>query len=116
METWITSRSSTTPAATTRATGHCASSLASRERIRQNLAIAQAGGATAPFTASFGVSDTARSRDLAELISLADAALLQAKSEGHDRVVIAGRTPPEPAGNGDAGDMAPEGAPADGAP
>jgi len=62
------------------------------DRLRQNLAIAQAGGTTAPFTASFGVTDTMCSHDLEELVNLADEALLKAKTNGRDRVVVSGRS------------------------
>jgi len=65
---------------------------AALDRLRQNLAIAQAGGTTAPFTASFGVTDTMCSNDLEELVNMADEALLKAKTNGRDRVVVSGRS------------------------
>ena len=60
------------------------------ERIRENLVLALAGSNSAPFTASFGVSDTTMSDDLEQLVALADDSLLEAKRRGRDRVIVAG--------------------------
>ena len=60
------------------------------ERIRENLVLALAGSNSAPFTASYGVSDTTMSDDLEELVALADESLLEAKRQGRDRVIVAG--------------------------
>ncbi len=65
---------------------------AALDRMRQNLVIAQAGGNSPPFTASFGVTDTVCGGDLEEMINMADGALLVAKTNGRDRVVISGRS------------------------
>ncbi len=60
------------------------------ERLRENLVLALAGSNSAPFTASFGVSDTTMGDDLEELVALADESLLEAKRRGRDRVIAAG--------------------------
>jgi len=59
------------------------------ERLRQHLATVTAGSDTPTFTASYGVSDTRCGSDLQALIQIADAALLRAKEEGRDQVIIA---------------------------
>ncbi len=58
------------------------------DRVRARLADAQRGGIVPSFTVSFGL--TLGQPDLAfgEIVELADAALLRAKSEGRDRVVL----------------------------
>ena len=58
-------------------------------RIRERLALTLRGEKTPAFTASFGLADTTMSRDASSLLRCADQALLRAKSEGRDRVVIA---------------------------
>jgi diguanylate cyclase (GGDEF)-like protein len=60
------------------------------DRVRGRLADAQHGGTVPPFTVSFGL--TAGEADLAfgEIVEEADGALLRAKAEGRDRVVVAG--------------------------
>lgn len=60
------------------------------ERIRENLVLALTGSNSAPFTASFGVSDTTMADDLEQLVALADHSLLEAKRQGRDRVIVAG--------------------------
>jgi diguanylate cyclase (GGDEF)-like protein len=59
------------------------------ERLRRRLAEVVAGGDTPTFTASFGVADSRVGSDLAVLTQIADAALLRAKEEGRDRVLVA---------------------------
>ena len=67
------------------------------ERVRQRLAEALEGGSTPPFTASFGVASDDSGLPFADLVSIADAALLTAKAEGRNRTIIGGAsaTPPE---------------------
>jgi diguanylate cyclase (GGDEF)-like protein len=55
-------------------------------RTRLDAAITVAG--LPRFTVSFGVIDAGDQEDLPTLVSRADAALFQAKSEGRDRVVV----------------------------
>lgn len=64
------------------------------ERIRVALTQAQASGTIPNFTVSMGVSDTAMSDDLEAVLAAADEALLTAKREGRDRIVIAGNADP----------------------
>ena len=68
------------------------------DRVRDKLAdeLRTAGGPT--FTVSFGLAPGDAGRQLDSLVSAADAALLQAKSLGRDRIVLAdsGRPPPWP--------------------
>lgn len=59
------------------------------ERVRQHLARVTAGNDTPTFTSSYGVSDSRCGSDLSALITIADAALLRAKDEGRDRIIIA---------------------------
>jgi len=67
-------------------------------RIREQLQIAtsQAGAGTPVFTASFGLADSTYAADPVDVIALADAALLQAKKEGKDRLIIADRPAASP--------------------
>jgi diguanylate cyclase (GGDEF)-like protein len=57
-------------------------------RIRGRLRDAQTG--TSRFTVSFGLAASRPERTFSETLELADAALLEAKAAGRDRVVIAG--------------------------
>ena len=43
------------------------------------------------FTASFGATDSTAAGSVEDLLRLADAALLDAKAQGRDRVVVAER-------------------------
>lgn len=64
-------------------------------RLRGELAEA-VGRAGAPvFTASFGATDWTAAPTIEELMRLADAALLEAKAQGRDRVVVAEGRPQE---------------------
>jgi diguanylate cyclase (GGDEF)-like protein len=61
---------------------------AALERVQQELLVAVAGGAVAPFTVSFGVASSGDATTLEELCRVADSALFRAKREGRNRVVI----------------------------
>jgi diguanylate cyclase (GGDEF)-like protein len=58
------------------------------DRVRDRLAEALDGGSTPPFTASFGVASDDSGLPFADLVSMADAALLVAKADGRDRTII----------------------------
>lgn len=57
-------------------------------RLRERLAEALADAQLPAFTVSLGLVDSNSGDDLSELLVLADHALMQAKAEGRDRVVI----------------------------
>jgi diguanylate cyclase (GGDEF)-like protein len=57
-------------------------------RVQQELLVSVAGGAVAPFTVSFGVTNFEQDQSLEEVCRVADAALFRAKREGRNRVVI----------------------------
>jgi diguanylate cyclase (GGDEF)-like protein/PAS domain S-box-containing protein len=65
------------------------------ERLRIKLAGAHSGDHPR-FTASFGVTDSTQSRQLEELVLIADSGLYQSKNEGRDRITV-GVTPIDPA-------------------
>ena len=58
------------------------------ERIRTALAEAAGRADLPPVTASFGVIDSSVTSDLDEAVRLADEALLAAKAQGRDRIVV----------------------------
>jgi diguanylate cyclase (GGDEF)-like protein len=60
------------------------------ERIRERLSRAREGTSVPPFTVSFGMASSRPERTFSETLELADAALLDAKATGRDRIVIAG--------------------------
>jgi diguanylate cyclase (GGDEF)-like protein len=60
------------------------------ERQRTILAGALAAAGSPSFTVSFGVTDSTAGATLDDMLRTADTGLLQAKSSGRDRVVIAG--------------------------
>jgi diguanylate cyclase (GGDEF)-like protein len=60
------------------------------DRLRENLAAAQHGGTVPPFTVSFGVASGRLGTPFDDTVEIADGALLEAKSQGRDRVVVAG--------------------------
>ena len=59
------------------------------DRIHAALQTVTADGQTPSFTFSAGITDTADSDDLVELITTADRALMRAKSDGRNRTVLA---------------------------
>jgi diguanylate cyclase (GGDEF)-like protein len=59
------------------------------DRVRSRLADAQHGGTVPSFTVSFGLAPGETHLAFTEIVEQADAALLRAKSEGRDRVVLA---------------------------
>ena len=66
----------------------CDQAVAVLERVRSNLALAHQGG-HAPFTASFGVTDSTKAESVQELIQLADVGLYMSKAAGRDRISVA---------------------------
>jgi diguanylate cyclase (GGDEF)-like protein len=62
------------------------------DRVRARLADAQHGGTVPPFTVSFGLAPGEVDLAFGEIVEQADTALLRAKSEGRDRVVLAAGT------------------------
>jgi diguanylate cyclase (GGDEF)-like protein len=71
------------------------------QRLRTRLAEAVASSQVPPFTVSIGLCDSTWSEDLQELLNSADNALMEAKDQGRDRLIIdepsAGSTTPMPA-------------------
>jgi len=59
------------------------------ERLREELAIAASSGGAPTFTASFGIADRRHGSTLDEILKHADDALLRAKREGKNRVLLA---------------------------
>jgi len=60
------------------------------QRIRERLAEAAAASDVPAFTVSFGLTDSSMGTTVMDVVRSADAALLSAKNEGRDRVVLAG--------------------------
>lgn len=60
------------------------------ERVRDRLEIAERNGLTPHFTVSFGLAPFQPHLSFGEVLARADAALLAAKAEGRDRVVVSG--------------------------
>jgi diguanylate cyclase (GGDEF)-like protein len=58
-------------------------------RLRGTLGEAVARAGVPVFTASFGATDSTAAASVEDLLRLADAALLEAKAQGRDRVVVA---------------------------
>ena len=60
------------------------------ERVRESLALACTDSTVPTFTVSMGVADDEMGTDFAEVVDCADKALLAAKRNGRNRVVVAG--------------------------
>ncbi len=60
------------------------------ERIRSRLRTALTDGTVPPFTVSFGLAASETDLTFGETVDAADQALLRAKRDGRDRIVIAG--------------------------
>ena len=58
------------------------------DKVRAHLLDAIQGSGLPAFTVSFGIVEAAETEDLADVLARADAALLQAKRAGRDRVVV----------------------------
>ncbi len=58
------------------------------ERVRTELALTVVGAGAPTFTASFGLTVAAAEETFEEVVRRADVALLQAKADGRDRVVV----------------------------
>jgi diguanylate cyclase (GGDEF)-like protein len=67
------------------------------ERIRDRLAEGQHDGTVPPFTVSFGIATSKPEVGYSETIDSADHALLDAKQQGRDRIVLAGSAHPDEA-------------------
>lgn len=59
------------------------------QRIQDALRAAAASGSVPPFTASFGIADSAMTGSFHDLVHLADMALYESKDAGRDRWVVA---------------------------
>ena len=68
------------------------------DRVRARLADAQRDGSVPPFTVSFGLAPGEVDLAFGEIVEQADAALLRAKAQGRDRVVLATSTHDETPG------------------
>jgi diguanylate cyclase (GGDEF)-like protein len=73
-------------------------------RLQERLADSLTDAKLPTFTVSLGLVDSSASDDLSDLVNLADRALLQAKVDGRDRIVI--WDPSLPAGPADRADRA----------
>lgn len=60
------------------------------DRIRERLALAQVSASGPRFTVSFGIAPSRPELTFGATLEIADAALLDAKTKGRDRVVVAG--------------------------
>jgi len=65
------------------------------ERVRGGLANALVGGRLPPFTVSFGVATSEQADSFERVVALADEALMRAKANGRDCVLVSGQGPPE---------------------
>lgn len=62
------------------------------DRIRERLALAHVSGTVPRFTVSFGITASSPDQTFSETLEAADAALLNAKATGRDRVVVSGES------------------------
>ncbi len=60
------------------------------DRLRERLALAQVESAGPRFTVSFGIAQSRPNETFGETLEAADGALLDAKAQGRDRVIVAG--------------------------
>jgi PleD family two-component response regulator len=67
------------------------------ERVQEQLVLNLSQGEVPPFTVSFGVAEAGADDSLEGAIRAADAALLQAKANGRNRIVAAGAVTVNPA-------------------
>jgi diguanylate cyclase len=58
------------------------------ERVRDQLEVAVRNASAPSFTVSFGVAASAFDRTFGETLEIADQALLRAKAEGRNRIVV----------------------------
>jgi len=65
------------------------------QRVRAGLADALLGGRLPPFTVSFGIATSTQGESFERIVALADEALLRAKANGRDCVLVSGQGPPE---------------------
>jgi diguanylate cyclase (GGDEF)-like protein len=63
-------------------------------RLRSALAASMSAADVPAFTVSFGLADSTYAPTAAEVIACADSALLTAKREGRDRLIIAEKPDP----------------------
>ena len=68
------------------------------DRVRERLAHALTSGRVPAFTVSFGVATSAAAGSFDKIVATADRALMTAKAQGRDRVIVADEehTPPDP--------------------
>jgi diguanylate cyclase (GGDEF) domain len=59
------------------------------ERVRENLALALSAGRVPPFTVTFGVASSGYAEEFDVIVAIADGALLDGKSAGRNRVLVA---------------------------
>jgi diguanylate cyclase (GGDEF)-like protein len=69
----------------------CPTDVATRilERLREQLALTLTNGRVPAFTVSFGVASSTDADTFDEIVAIADRALLTAKTDGRNRVVVA---------------------------
>ncbi|HEX6312116.1 MAG TPA: GGDEF domain-containing protein [Acidimicrobiia bacterium] len=66
------------------------------ERVREHLALAIGEGSVPTFTVSMGIAGAADREGLQDAMARADEALLSAKAQGRDRIVVAPSSPTDP--------------------
>jgi len=67
------------------------------ERVRSAVADIGTSGRVPPFTVSFGLASSQQADSFERVVAMADAALLRAKADGRDRVVVANGAWAQPA-------------------
>jgi diguanylate cyclase (GGDEF)-like protein len=66
------------------------------ERVREKLGVAAGEGTVPPFTVSFGVAGSDSGALFEDVLARSDGALMKAKAEGRDRVLVATSSSPDP--------------------